>query len=55
VRTIFKFEYGYPALMVGGLALVATDSPPLGLAFGAGTWALAYVFVRREVSAGDRK
>ena len=55
VRSIFKFAYGYPAAMVGGMAVLATRSPTLGLAFGAGTWTLAYIFVRREVRADDER
>jgi Integrase core domain len=53
--SVFKFAYGYPAVMVGGMAVLATRSPSLGLVFGAGTWTLAYVFVRREVRADDAK
>lgn len=53
--SVFKFAYGYPAVMVGGMAVLATHSPSLGLVFGAGTWTLAYVFVRREVRADDAK
>lgn len=53
VRGVFRFEYGYPAAMVGGLALLATRSPSLGFVFTAGTWTLAYVFVRREPRATD--
>jgi hypothetical protein len=49
----YSFAFVYPSVMVGGLALVATRSPSLGLAFGVATWALAYVFVRREVRAED--
>jgi hypothetical protein len=53
VRRILRFEYGYPAAMVGGLAVLATRSPSLGFVFGAGTWTLAYIFVRRETRATD--
>jgi hypothetical protein len=53
VRGIFRFEYGYPAAMVGGLALLATRSTSLGFVFAAGTWTLAYAFVRRESRATD--
>jgi len=53
VRGVLRFEYGYPAAMVGGLALLATRSPSLGFVFAAGTWTLAYVFVRREPRATD--
>jgi hypothetical protein len=50
---IFKFAYVYPAVMVGGMALLATRMPLLGAVFAVGTWALAYVFVRRDVRATD--
>ena len=53
VRQILRFEYGYPAAMVGGLALLATRSPSLGFVFATGTWTLAYVFVRRETRVTD--
>ena len=53
MRGVLRFEYGYPAAMVGGLALLATRSPVLGFVFAAGTWTLAYVFVRREPRATD--
>jgi hypothetical protein len=53
VPRFFKFEYGYPAVMVGGIGLLATHSPRLGLVLGLGAWVLAYVFVRHEVRADD--
>jgi hypothetical protein len=53
VRSVLRFEYGYPAAMVGGLAVLATRSPSLGFVFAAATWTLAYVFVRREPPAPD--
>jgi hypothetical protein len=53
MRRILRFEYGYPAAMVGGLALLATRSPSLGFVFAAGTWTLAYLFVRRETRLTD--
>lgn len=49
----YSFAYGYPAVMVGGMALLATRSPIICLCFLAATWTLAYVFVRRDVRAGD--
>jgi hypothetical protein len=55
MRHIFRFEYVYPAAMVGGMALLATRSPELGLAFTLGPWALAYILVRRRVRATDRR
>ena len=53
MRKFFQFAYGYPAVMVGGMALLATRSPALGLCFLVTTWTLAYIFVRRDVRAGD--
>jgi membrane protein implicated in regulation of membrane protease activity len=55
VHGVFQFAYGYPAAMVGGMALLATGSPDVGLGFLAGTWTLAYVFVRRDVRADDSR
>jgi hypothetical protein len=55
VRGVFRFQYGYPAVMVGGMALLATRSANLGFVFGVATWTLAYIFVRRESRADDER
>jgi hypothetical protein len=49
----YSFAFVYPAVMVGGMALLSTRSWRLGLAFGVATWAIAYVFVRRENRTDD--
>ena len=49
----YSFAFVYPAVMVGGMALLSTRSVRLGLAFGVATWALAYLFVRREGKADE--
>ena len=53
MRSIFKFAYLYPAFTIGGMAVLLTHSPTLGVVFTVGTWVLAYVFVKRDVTAGD--